>query len=161
MFPQAKWSSARVHEHADPAKLCTRPIVSRSCSLSFAERVRAFARHNSGAVAMVFGLCTPILAIVSAAAIQFAALSVQRTELQSAADSAALGGAKELNLATTQQNMASQAAVAMAQAQLAQHSSGAVELHIGGHYRQKFRRGCHNRPYHTIAVRIAVRNEHI
>jgi Flp pilus assembly protein TadG len=60
--------------------------------------IRQFGRNSSGAIAMVFAVCLPALVSIVAVATDYVMMSRIQTELQSAADAAALGGANEFSL---------------------------------------------------------------
>lgn len=74
-------------------------IVQAAMTLSRVYRIiRRFFASGSGGIAIIFAVCAPALLTVVATATDFMMMSRIKTELQSAADAAALGGANEFSL---------------------------------------------------------------
>lgn len=75
-------------------------------------------RDAKGAAAIVFGLTLPVLAVIAAGAVQYASLVTYQNKLQNAADEAAVGAAKQLNLASSMNASASAAALSIYRASI-------------------------------------------
>ncbi len=88
--------------------------------------VGRFARGTSGATAILFALVLPVMAMATAAALQYTYLVQQRNVLQGAADAAAVGGAKQLSLANSVVG-ATDAATAIVHAALGSVAAGVTD----------------------------------
>ena len=79
---------------------------------------RAFLSDTQASTLTVFGLALPAIAVGGSGAIQYTYLVQQKTVLQSAADTAAIGAAKQLNLSSAMNQSAPAAASLIAHAAL-------------------------------------------
>jgi Putative Flp pilus-assembly TadE/G-like len=70
-------------------------------------------RDIKGSTAMMFALLGPLLLGAAGIAIDFATFSLKQSSLQAAADAAALGGAKQLSLATSKDSIVKSAALSL------------------------------------------------
>jgi Flp pilus assembly protein TadG len=86
------------------------------------KRLRPFSKSNSlsvwrrdvkGSTAIMFAVLGPLLLGAAGIAIDFATFSLKQSTLQAAADAAALGGAKQLSLATSKDSIVSSAALSL------------------------------------------------
>jgi Flp pilus assembly protein TadG len=75
-------------------------LLGRAASRRCAD-LAAFGRDQGGTVAIVVGLTVPLIVGVLAGAVDYGALSARHTQLQAAADGAALAAARELVLANS------------------------------------------------------------
>lgn len=66
-------------------------------------------RDKKGSIALKFALCAPILCLIAAGAVDISAVVGDRQKLNDIAESSALAGAQELNLAVDQSNAAARA----------------------------------------------------
>jgi len=62
----------------------------------------AFARSRRGGVAAIFGISVPVLAVLACGAVDLSSVASDRSNMQDAADAAALDGATQLSVANTQ-----------------------------------------------------------
>ena len=83
-------------------------------------------RSHHGSTTTVVSIALPVMIFLAAGATQYAVLIMTKERLQSAADAAALGAAKQLNLNNPYSTSVTSAAVAIAHAELPR-SSGATD----------------------------------
>jgi Flp pilus assembly protein TadG len=79
-----------------------------------------------GSTAMMFAILGPVTLGASGIAIDFATFSMKQSTMQAAADAASLGAAKQLSLASSNDSVVSETALAMAKDALKGKSDGAV-----------------------------------
>jgi hypothetical protein len=89
-----------------------------------------FWRNQSGGVAIVFGIVLPVLLGGVAAAVEIGLLVHRRTQLQNAADGAALAAARELSLANTNREGVADNARSIALASLSNTASVSVTSEV-------------------------------
>jgi|GEM_PF-1354659 len=87
---------------------------------------RNFAHNRRGNVALIFALALPVIGVATASVIDFERAQAAKQRLQTAADSAALGAAKELRLANSTPSQVSAVAQQIALATLEAKDSAAV-----------------------------------
>jgi Flp pilus assembly protein TadG len=71
----------------------------------------AFKRNAKGSTVMTFAMVLPVLLGSAGVAMDFATFTLKQTSLQAAADAAALAGAKQLSIASSQDSMIQSAAL--------------------------------------------------
>ncbi len=131
MVGQSVPATARMHDGKPVGSRCTgtprasRPLVG-GLGRHIRSRLRRFARSTSGNVLIMFSLAAPVLIAAVGGAIDYAALSAQKTRLQQAADAAALGSAKELYLAGADVTRIGAAAEAIARSTLGNGTNAAI-----------------------------------
>lgn len=76
--------------------------------------VEAWARHNYGGIAMIAAVALPVLLAVLGVASDFAMLTKLRSDLQTAADAAAIAGAREIPVAKSNEKQVVSAAMSYA-----------------------------------------------
>ena len=81
-------------------------------------RSRISAADTRGSTTTLFAVLAPVLILLAAGGTQYSVLVVTKERIQSIADSAALGAAKQLNLSSPIAGTATSAAIAIAKAQL-------------------------------------------
>ncbi len=94
--------------------------------------LRTFARRNSGSVAMTFGVAASVLIAAGGMAVDFGIITLQKNQLQNAADAGALAAARELQIANATKSQVITIATQTVQANLQKYGKNVfVSVNVG------------------------------